>query len=66
MGSDDQGADEGSSDNPAEPVDPTAVGEAAVEFMTGLADAFGTRRRPASRSTAASSTFVSTVRISGC
>jgi spoIIIJ-associated protein len=41
MGSDHEGADAGSSDQPAEAVDPTAVGEAAVEFMTGLATAFG-------------------------
>jgi spoIIIJ-associated protein len=40
MGSDDQGAD-GRSENPVEAVDPQAVGEAAVEFMTGLATAFG-------------------------
>ena len=41
MASDDQGADDRSADRPAETVDPTAVGEAAVEFMTGLAVAFG-------------------------
>ena len=41
MASDDQGADDRSADRPAEAVDPTAVGEAAVEFMTGLAVAFG-------------------------
>jgi spoIIIJ-associated protein len=41
MASDDEGADQGSSDHQAEPVDPTVVGEAAVEFMTGLATAFG-------------------------
>jgi spoIIIJ-associated protein len=43
MGSDEQGTDDGSSDRSDEPVDPTAVGEAAVEFMTGLTDAFGTK-----------------------
>jgi spoIIIJ-associated protein len=41
MASDDQGADDRSADRPAEAVDPTAVGEAAIEFMTGLAVAFG-------------------------
>ena len=41
MGSDDVGADEASSDQPTEVVDPKIVGEAAVEFMTGLATAFG-------------------------
>jgi spoIIIJ-associated protein len=43
MGSDEQGTDDGSSDKSGEAVDPAAVGEAAVEFMTGLADAFGTK-----------------------
>jgi spoIIIJ-associated protein len=42
MGSDEQGMDDGESTTSGEPVDPTAVGEAAVEFMTGLTDAFGT------------------------
>jgi spoIIIJ-associated protein len=41
MANDDQGADDRSADTPAEAIDPTAVGEAAVEFMTGLALAFG-------------------------
>ena len=41
MGSDDQGMDDGASGKPVETVDPTEVGEAAIEFMTGLAAAFG-------------------------
>ena len=41
MASDDQGADDRSADRPMEAVDPTAVGDAAVEFMTGLVVAFG-------------------------
>jgi spoIIIJ-associated protein len=41
MASDDQGADDRSAQQPAEAVDPHAVGEAAVEFMTGLTAAFG-------------------------
>ena len=41
MASDDQGPDDRSAERPGEAVDPTAVGEAAVEFMTGLAGAFG-------------------------
>jgi spoIIIJ-associated protein len=42
MGSDEHGNDdERAADKATEPVDPTAVGEAAVEFMTGLATAFG-------------------------
>ena len=41
--SDDQGADDRSSDRAAEAVAPTEVGEAAVEFMTGLTDAFGAK-----------------------
>jgi spoIIIJ-associated protein len=41
MASDDQGADDRAAERPAEAVEPTAVGEAAVEFMTGLAVAFG-------------------------
>jgi spoIIIJ-associated protein len=38
---DDNGADDRPTGAPAEAVDPNAVGEAAVEFMTGLASAFG-------------------------
>jgi spoIIIJ-associated protein len=42
MGSDEQGTDDdGSAERSEAPVDPAAVGEAAVEFMTGLATAFG-------------------------
>ena len=41
--SDDQGADDRSSDRTAAAVEPTAVGEAAVEFMTGLTAAFGAK-----------------------
>jgi spoIIIJ-associated protein len=40
MASDDEGAVD-TAGKPAESVDPTAVGEAAVEFMTGLVAAFG-------------------------
>lgn len=38
---DDHGADDRSSDRAADAVEPAAVGEAAVEFMTGLTDALG-------------------------
>jgi spoIIIJ-associated protein len=41
--SDDQGADDRPSDEAAEAVEPTAVGEAAVEFMNGLSEAFGVK-----------------------
>ena len=42
MGSDDEGAGDGSVSN-AVPVDPAAVGEAAAQFMTELAAAFGSQ-----------------------
>ena len=41
--SDDQGADDRPSDEAAAAVEPTAVGEAAVEFMNGLTEAFGAK-----------------------
>jgi spoIIIJ-associated protein len=41
MASDDQGADDRSAETAVETVEPKAVGEAAVEFMTGLTTAFG-------------------------
>jgi spoIIIJ-associated protein len=41
MANDDQGADDRSVEKATEAVDPKAVGEAAVEFMTGLTEAFG-------------------------
>ncbi len=41
MASDDQGADDRSAETAVETVEPKAVGEAAVEFMTRLTTAFG-------------------------